>query len=100
MIRNFGKGTAENFRITSGQPVIVDNEKGLVVNFKLIGTTVNGFSVSPALGVNFGMIQAGTAVVAQFLMISSLQGIIYYQSVVCSIFSVIIHPFVSHLFFV
>jgi len=53
MIRNLGKGEAENFRITSGQPVITENEKGLVINFKLIGTTVNGFDMSPSLEVNF-----------------------------------------------
>ncbi len=76
MIRNDGKGVADNFRISSGQPTIVDNtnNKGLVVNFKLIATTVGSAAISPSLLVNFGKIDAGQTAVAQFLMLSSVQG--------------------------
>ena len=33
MVENQGYGVAQNFQITSAQPTIVDNEKGLLINF-------------------------------------------------------------------
>ncbi len=74
MVRNLGKGDAENFEITSGQPVITENEKGLVIDFRILGTTLNDQPQTPSLFVKFGKISAGKTSVAQFLMISSLQG--------------------------
>ena len=38
MIENKGHGIARNFRITSAQPKIVENEKGLLIDFKIIAT--------------------------------------------------------------
>src|SRR5262249_41814280 len=40
MATNTGKGTANNFTITSAQPKIIENEKGLLIDFKIIGTQV------------------------------------------------------------
>ena len=73
-IHNAGYGTAMNLRITSGQPEIIENEKGLLVTFKIIGTRIGGESVTPSLTVNFGDIEAMETKVARWLLISSLQG--------------------------
>ena len=74
MVQNNGKGVANNFRITSSQPEIIENEKGLLIDFKIIGTQVNSEPVSPSLTVNLGNIDPGTTSVAKWLMTSSLQG--------------------------
>jgi len=79
MIRNVGRGEAKNFRITSGQPTIEENEKGLLIDFKLIGAEVFGQNLAPALTPsltsNFGNIGAGTNVIGQWFFTSSLQGL-------------------------
>ncbi len=74
LVRNEGKGEATNLKITSGQPKIIDNEKGLLIDFQIIGSEVNGTGVSPSLSVNFGNIEAGETAVAEWLLKSSLQG--------------------------
>ena len=73
-IHNAGYRTAMNLRITSGQPEIIENEKGLLVTFKIIGTRLGGESVTPSLTVNFGDIEPMETKVARWLLISSLQG--------------------------
>ena len=73
-IHNAGYGDAMNMRITSGQPEIIDNDRGLLVTFRIIGTSVSSESVTPSLSVDFGDIPATTTKVARWLMISSLQG--------------------------
>jgi hypothetical protein len=73
-VRNEGKGEAKNLRITSGQPKIVDNEKGLLIDFQIIGSEVNGTGVTPSLTANFGNIASGKTAVADWLLKSSLQG--------------------------
>jgi Ca2+-binding RTX toxin-like protein len=74
LVRNEGKGDAKNLRITSGQPKIIENEQGLLIDFEIIGSEVNGTNVSPSLAVNFGDIAAGGTAVADWLLKSSLQG--------------------------
>jgi hypothetical protein len=74
LIRNEGKGDAKNLRITSGQPKIIENEKGLLVDFQIIGSEVNGQGATPSLTVDFGDIKAGKTGVAEWLLKSSLQG--------------------------
>jgi Ca2+-binding RTX toxin-like protein len=74
LVRNQGYGEAKNLSITSGQPQIVDNEKGLLIDFQIIGSEVNGTGVSPSLTVDFGNIQPGQTAVADWLLKSSLQG--------------------------
>ncbi len=74
MVRNNGKGVANNFRITSSQPKIVENEKGLLIDFKIIGTQINSEPVSPSLTVNLGNIDPGTTSVAKWMMTTTLQG--------------------------
>ncbi len=40
LIANDGYGEARDLKITSGQPEIIDNEKGLLITFKIIGAQV------------------------------------------------------------
>jgi len=75
MIENEGAGIARNLRITSAQPVIIDNEKGLFIDFDIIASEVNGQSLSPSLTANFGDFQPGEIKVGRWLMKSSLQGL-------------------------
>ncbi|MDH7503540.1 MAG: hypothetical protein QHJ82_12625, partial [Verrucomicrobiota bacterium] len=75
MVRNWGAGAARNFRITSAQPEIVENEKGLLIDFKIIATQVAGQSMTPTLTANFGTIEPGTISIARWLFTSTLQGL-------------------------
>lgn len=71
---NSGIGNAENVQIESFQPRLEDNDQGLLIDFEILGSKVNGSEVSPQLTVNFGRILAGHAEMADWLMISSLHG--------------------------
>ena len=75
LVHNRGRGLARNFSITSGQPRIVDNAKGLLVNFDIIATEVSGRSLSPALTANFGDIEPGAVSIGRWLLKSSIQGL-------------------------
>jgi len=74
MVRNSGYGTADNFQITSAQPTIIDNQKGLLISFNIIGTAVAGQPVSPSLTANFGNLLPGTVEIAEWWFTSSLDG--------------------------
>lgn len=73
-VKNSGKGLAKNFRITSAQPKIIENEKGLLIDFKIIGTQVGNQTVTPSLTANLGNIDPGKSQVAKWLLVSTLQG--------------------------
>ena len=73
-VKNSGYGTAYNLHITSAQPEIIENEKGLLVTFRIIGANVGRESISPSLTVNFDDIAPNTTKVARWYMVSSLQG--------------------------
>ena len=74
LVVNKGAGAAHNMTITSSQPKIVDNQKGLQIAFQLLGASVNGMAVSPSLTASFGDIAPGATSVADFLLLASLQG--------------------------
>jgi Ca2+-binding RTX toxin-like protein len=74
LVQNKGYGDAKNLRITSSQPKIVDNDKGLLIDFNILGSQLNGQDVTPSLAVNFGDIKAGETAVADWLLKSTLQG--------------------------
>ncbi len=74
IVKNVGAGDAKNFEITSAQPEIIENEKGLLIDFSIIGTRVDSNAVSPSLTASLGNITAGTAKEVTWQMISSLQG--------------------------
>ena len=75
MIENQGYGPAVNLTISSAQPKIVENEKGLAINFNLIGSNFQG--QPKKLGVtdiNFGTIPALQTRIGQWYFTSSLLG--------------------------
>ena len=53
----------------------MQNEKGLPVNFQIIGTQVGNQPETPSLTVDFGNIAPGQTADASFLLLSSLQGV-------------------------
>ena len=71
---NVGGGTANNLSITTAQPQIVQNEKGLLDTFQIVGTQVGNQQETPSLTVDFGDIAPGQTADASFLLESSLEG--------------------------
>ena len=78
LINNVGYGDATNVRMTTNQPQIVDNEKGLDIQFELMSSRLNGKDKTLAMGksiaTDFGDIPAGTTAYAQWMLKSSLLG--------------------------
>ena len=75
MIQNNGFGTARNVRIETAQPKIVENEKGLAINFALIGSNLNGQPRQLGLtNIDFGNIAAKKATIGQWWFTSDLLG--------------------------
>lgn len=75
LVRNQGAGVARNFRITSAQPKIIDNEKGLLIDFEILATEVAGRNLTPSLTADFGDVQPGSTAIGRWLFRSSLQGL-------------------------
>ena len=73
-VKNAGHGTAYSLRITSGQPEIIENERGLLISFMIIGANIGNEAISPSLTVAFGDLTPNTTKIARWLMLSSLQG--------------------------
>ena len=73
-VKNAGYGAAYSLQISSAQPEIIENDKGLLINFMIIGANVGGERASPSLTVRFGDLMPNTTAVARWFMISSLQG--------------------------
>ena len=78
LINNVGYGEATNVRMTTEQPKVVENEKGLLIDLELISSQLNGGSKTLALGgsvpTNFGNIPAKSTIYAQWWWQSSLLG--------------------------
>ncbi len=74
LVTNIGAGETQNLRITSAQPEIVENDRGLLINFTIIGTQVGLEQFSPSLTTNFGDVQPGQTKLARWLLLSTLQG--------------------------
>ena len=78
LINNVGYGDATNVRMVTEQPKIIENEKGLFINFELLSSQLNGGEQALALGGNvateFGTIPAHGTTYAQWWMQSSLLG--------------------------
>ena len=73
-VKNAGYGTAYSLQISSGQPEIFDNEKGLLISFMIIGANIGIEDTGPSLTAIFGDIVPNTTVVARWYMVSTLQG--------------------------
>jgi len=75
MIWNDGFGEAKNVKVESAQPEIIDNEKGLAINFALIGSNLQGQPRQLGLNnINFGTIAPKTAQIGQWWFAADLLG--------------------------
>ncbi|MCK4735227.1 MAG: hypothetical protein KAT65_22430, partial [Methanophagales archaeon] len=73
-VTNVGYGIARNLKFDSAQPVIYDNEAGLLVSFELIGSGIEGGTPSDSILINFGDIAPGENKIAYWIMTASLDG--------------------------
>ncbi len=75
MIDNQGAGTAYSVNVESAQPVIIDNDKGLLIDFTIVGANLGGKPKKLGLmDVDFGNIEGGKTAVGQWWFTSSLLG--------------------------
>ena len=80
LVRNVGAGQARNVTIASAKPEIVQNEKGLAVDFdlkdySLDATALNGATAHLGLNtVSLGTIEPDESMVAQWWLTSSIEG--------------------------
>ena len=68
-VKNAGYGTASSLQITSGQPEIIENEKGLLITFNIIGAFIGNEMISSSLTIMFGDVAPNTTVVVRWQMI-------------------------------
>jgi hypothetical protein len=73
-INNSGYGPARNLAIDSAQPRIVESTAGVNIDFKLLGTYVDGERIENTLKINFGDIPPGVCAAAGWEMMCSLTG--------------------------
>ena len=73
-VMNDGYGTAAKLHIDSAQPTITENTSGLLIDFQLLGTSVNDSTVDPSLTVDMGDVASKEAATAFWEMISTLSG--------------------------
>ena len=78
LISNVGYGDAENLRMVTAQPEMVDNEESLFLQYSITSSQLNGQEKSLAFGksvtTDFGTIPAHGHAYAQWWMTSSLLG--------------------------
>lgn len=78
LINNKGFGDATNVKMVTNQPEIIDNSKGLFIDFEIVSSQVNGADATPSFGQSvtndFGTIAAHSQLYAQWWLKSSLLG--------------------------
>ncbi|MCF8364868.1 MAG: choice-of-anchor D domain-containing protein [Bacteroidales bacterium] len=75
MINNQGAGTAMSVNLESAQPEIIENEKGLLIDFEIIGSNLGGQPTQLGImDVDFGDIPGGEIAVGQWWFTSTLLG--------------------------
>lgn len=78
LINNIGYGEASNVRMVTNQPKIIENEKGLFINFEILSSQLNGgektLALGGSVGTDFGNIPAHSQAYAQWWLQSSLLG--------------------------
>ncbi len=75
LIENRGYGDAVNLQILSSQPEIVENKKGLLVEFNIIGSHIGNTSIgSRSMNIDFGIVPSRSNAVAVWDMVASLRG--------------------------
>ncbi|ATG92568.1 hypothetical protein MKLM6_4410 (plasmid) [Methylomonas koyamae] len=73
-VSNKGRSMAPALKINSAQPRIVENELGLLINFRINGGFVNDAAVAPSLLLDFGDIAANSAKMGRWQMETTLSG--------------------------
>ncbi|HUS33922.1 MAG TPA: CARDB domain-containing protein [Verrucomicrobiae bacterium] len=74
LVQNIGYGAARSLSITGSKPEIRENEKGLQIDFQIIGAQLENQAINPALDITFGRIEPGTNRIARWLFTSTVQG--------------------------
>ena len=78
LINNIGNGDAKNMRLKTEQPKIIENEKGLYINFMLVRSLHNGqsapFALDGTVTNNLGTIAAHSTSYVQWFLTSTLMG--------------------------
>ena len=78
LIRNVGYGDAENLKMITAQPEIVENEENLLLQYSITSSQLNGQEKTLAFGksvtTDFGTLPAQGHAYAQWWMTSSLMG--------------------------
>ena len=74
-IKNTGFGTAYDMSLSSGQPEIVENERGLLVDFTLIGLSLNDNDIEPKFEANIGDVGPNSVSIINWWLNCTLQGI-------------------------
>ncbi len=74
MITNAGAGAARDLTITSAQPKIVENEKGLLIDFVIDDVSVNGQPAEKSLQAHFGDVEPGATEIGLWRLSTTLQG--------------------------
>lgn len=75
IINNKGAGVAKNVTLETAEPEIVDNDKGLAIDFAMCGASFNGNEAQLGLmSIPFGNIESGQMAVGEWLFTSSLLG--------------------------
>ncbi|WKB55278.1 hypothetical protein [Eleftheria terrae] len=73
-VKNSGMAAAKHLRIDSAQPKIVENQQGLLINFKLTGSYVDDMPAQNSLLIDFGDIAAGSSKMGRWNMETTLAG--------------------------
>lgn len=74
IITNTGFGSAYKLKIQSSQPSIIENERGLLINFKIIGSQIGNSTIEPTLDAALGDIAPHSTKVVRWLLTTSLMG--------------------------
>ena len=73
-ITNNGSAVANDIKIESAQPEIVENLQGLLIDFELLSSFVQNEATENSLRINFGDIDPNQAKVGRWLMSTTLSG--------------------------
>lgn len=74
LVSNSGIADANNVKIRSAQPEIIENKQDLLIDFKIIGSKVNNKPANTGLLVDMGKIPAGKVSSGYWIMKTSLAG--------------------------
>jgi hypothetical protein len=73
-IQNNGQAAAQDVKIESAQPKIIENEQGLLIGFKIISSTIDDQLAEPTLLIDFGQVDPNRSRVGRWQMTTTLSG--------------------------